>query len=135
MNNNTPVADLTEAGVERIVRDLYNLKHFGRNLRSLQHGISLARQATNRERPFAVRRAYSSTNRRPRKLEIRSGNTKRPEASQQYLGGGGMMVRLYKKAKDSVWGPSGRSDRNAGGIGMIYEEDKERTGGAGRNYP
>ena len=65
--------DMTEAGVERMVCMLYSLKHFGTNLQSLQHGISLAHEATNREIRLPVKRnPITATGRRPRKLEIRS---------------------------------------------------------------
>jgi GTPase SAR1 family protein len=43
MNANANTVDLSEAGVERIMQQLYDLKHFGKNFRSLEHsrGIPL----------------------------------------------------------------------------------------------
>jgi hypothetical protein len=65
--------DMTEDGVQRLVRKLYSLKHFGKNLQSLQHGTTLAHEATNREKPLMVKRnPVNASGRKPRKLEIRS---------------------------------------------------------------
>ncbi|KAF2669828.1 hypothetical protein BT63DRAFT_222869 [Microthyrium microscopicum] len=74
MNSKHNTADITEAGVHKTVKELYNLKHFGKDLQNLQHGISEAHQATYREIPHNVGRANGSRHGRPRKLEIRSGN-------------------------------------------------------------
>ncbi|KAI0436713.1 hypothetical protein F4803DRAFT_566623 [Xylaria telfairii] len=45
---------LDEAGVERTVKELYELEHFGENLKDLKNNISLAHQATYRERPYRI---------------------------------------------------------------------------------
>ncbi|KAI0007497.1 hypothetical protein F4779DRAFT_619485 [Xylariaceae sp. FL0662B] len=45
---------LNEAGVERLVDQLYKLKHFGENLLAVKDAISTAHKATNRERPHRV---------------------------------------------------------------------------------
>jgi GTPase SAR1 family protein len=42
MKANANAVDLSEAGVERIMQELYDLKHFGTNFRSLEHSISQA---------------------------------------------------------------------------------------------
>ncbi|KAE9972894.1 hypothetical protein EG328_004702 [Venturia inaequalis] len=93
MNANTTAADvLTEAGVERVVRDLYSLKHFGKNLQSLKHGISLAHQATYREIPHTIKRKTNGSRKAPAKLEIRSkpqqsGGAKNGSISYGFMGG------------------------------------------------
>lgn len=51
---------LNEAGVERLVDQLYRLKHFGKNLKSVKNTIATAHRATNRERPFRVHHRYKS---------------------------------------------------------------------------
>ncbi|KAI1642269.1 uncharacterized protein F4817DRAFT_353420 [Daldinia loculata] len=51
---------LNEAGVENLVSQLYDLKHFGKNLETIRNTISTAHQATNRERPFRVNRGWTS---------------------------------------------------------------------------
>ena len=56
MNSNTTWNDLSEGGVDRMVQGLYNLKHFGKNLQNLKQGITIAHQATYRERPYTVKR-------------------------------------------------------------------------------
>jgi hypothetical protein len=45
---------LTDEGVDRLVRQLYNLKHFGKNLKTVKKTISAAHQATYREMPYRV---------------------------------------------------------------------------------
>jgi len=45
---------LNEGGVARVVEDLYRLKHFGENLKTIKNSISEAHLTTNRERPFRV---------------------------------------------------------------------------------
>lgn len=57
---------LTEQGVEAAVKELYKMKHFGKNLESVKQTISSVYQATYREMPFRVdsrsnRRRYQST--------------------------------------------------------------------------
>lgn len=54
MKNNAKYQPLTEEGVDRQVKQLYNLKHFGKNLRAVKHTIASAHEATYRERPFRV---------------------------------------------------------------------------------
>ena len=56
MNSSARSIDLSEGAVDRMVQGLYNLKHFGKNLRDLQQGITTAHQATYRERPYTVKR-------------------------------------------------------------------------------
>ncbi|KAK5687475.1 hypothetical protein LTS10_001613 [Elasticomyces elasticus] len=56
MNSNASWDDLNEGGVDRLVQSLYNLKHFGDNLKNLRHGIVAAHEATYRERPYTVKR-------------------------------------------------------------------------------
>jgi hypothetical protein len=50
---------LDEQGVADLVGKLYNLKHFGKNLKGVKNTISSAHQATYRERPFRVQRGGS----------------------------------------------------------------------------
>jgi GTPase SAR1 family protein len=46
---------LDEHGVNQLVTDLYSLKHFGENLKSVKHSITAAHEATYRERPYRVK--------------------------------------------------------------------------------
>ncbi|KAL1892594.1 hypothetical protein Sste5346_006879 [Sporothrix stenoceras] len=55
-NSSNGGGPLDEAGVEAVVRDLYNLEHFGAMLRDVKDGVTAAHQATYRERPFKVQR-------------------------------------------------------------------------------
>lgn len=61
-NSNAVWNDLSEGGVDRMVQSLYNLKHFGDNLRSMKQGIALAHQATYREKPYTVTRKNQPKN-------------------------------------------------------------------------
>jgi len=54
MKNNPKCGPLSEEGVDRQVNQLYNLKHFGKNLRAVKQTIASAHEATYRERPFRV---------------------------------------------------------------------------------
>ena len=46
--------------VDRIVQQLYGLKHFGNSLKNLKQGIAMAHEATYREMPYTVRgKAYA----------------------------------------------------------------------------
>lgn len=56
MDGHAEVDNLAEGGVELLVRDLYNLKHFGENLKRMKEGITSAHQATYREKKYTVRR-------------------------------------------------------------------------------
>ncbi|KAJ4327716.1 hypothetical protein N0V84_001823 [Fusarium piperis] len=47
---------LTEKGIDDLVKSLYNLKHFGKDLKSLENTITSSHRATYRERPFRVPR-------------------------------------------------------------------------------
>lgn len=49
---------LDEAGVEKKVRELYNLKHFGENLKAVKQTVATAHEATYRERPYRVKSRY-----------------------------------------------------------------------------
>ncbi|RDL35743.1 p-loop containing nucleoside triphosphate hydrolase [Venustampulla echinocandica] len=46
---------LNEQEVDALVRKLYNLKHFGKNLRKVKQAITAAHEATYRERPYRVK--------------------------------------------------------------------------------
>ncbi|RMZ88821.1 hypothetical protein DV736_g3947, partial [Chaetothyriales sp. CBS 134916] len=48
--------------VQRIVQNLYNLKHFGKNLQELQIDITEAHEMTNRELPHRVQHAKRTQN-------------------------------------------------------------------------
>lgn len=45
---------LDPAGIQKLVRELYSLKHFGSNLEKANNTIATVYEATNRERPFRV---------------------------------------------------------------------------------
>lgn len=47
---------LTKQGIQDLVKSLYNLKHFGKDLKSLESTITSSHKATLRERPFRVSR-------------------------------------------------------------------------------
>ncbi|KAL2680400.1 hypothetical protein Neosp_007998 [[Neocosmospora] mangrovei] len=47
---------LTGEGIQDLVESLYNLKHFGKDLKSLESEITSSHKATLRERPFRVSR-------------------------------------------------------------------------------
>ncbi|KAK5740821.1 hypothetical protein LTR17_004411 [Elasticomyces elasticus] len=67
-----------EGGVDRRVKSLYSLKHFGANLKALKQDIGGAYQATYRERPYTVKRSVQSRfeDRRPirRPSQYQSGS-------------------------------------------------------------
>lgn len=54
MENNAKCQPLTEEGVDRQVKQLYDLKHFGKNLKAVKQTIASAHEATYRERPFRI---------------------------------------------------------------------------------
>lgn len=54
MANDDNYQPLNEAGVDRLVQQLYSLKHFGSNLESVKRNITEAHQATYREMPYRV---------------------------------------------------------------------------------
>jgi hypothetical protein len=56
MNNNANFKPLDEAGVERLVKELYSLKHFGKSLQNIKNVTAKAHQATYRERPHRLPR-------------------------------------------------------------------------------
>jgi hypothetical protein len=96
MNSGANWNDLTDGGIDRIVRQLYGLKHFGNNLRNLRQGIATAHQATYRERPYTVRRN------RPRKIAMAIRPSVRPQsvASQAigYYKQNGLITRIRNLA-------------------------------------
>ncbi|KAI9687021.1 MAG: hypothetical protein M1822_002431 [Bathelium mastoideum] len=49
-------SELTEGGIERLVQELYGLKHFGQTLKDMKMGVEKAHQATNREIPYTCGR-------------------------------------------------------------------------------
>ncbi|MCJ1360029.1 MAG: hypothetical protein MMC33_010032 [Icmadophila ericetorum] len=55
MKSNGNYKPLDEAGVDRVIKHLYNLKHFGKNLKSVQQTITTAHQSTYREMPYRVK--------------------------------------------------------------------------------
>ena len=56
MNNNANFKPLDEAGVSQLVKQLYSLKHFGKNLQNVKNVTARAHQATYRERPHRLPR-------------------------------------------------------------------------------
>lgn len=59
MATSAVLQDLDEKHVEKLVTDLYRLKHFGENLKRVNTTISSAHQATYRERPHRVQQKNS----------------------------------------------------------------------------
>lgn len=87
MNSNAGAVDLSEGAVDRMVRGLYNLKHFGKNLQDLQRGITTAHQATYRERPYTVKRRSQ-----PRKIMRVVQHRPQPVHAPQAWSGKGQVV-------------------------------------------
>ena len=56
MNSKANWDDLREGAIDRLVQQLYKLKHFGMTLKNMKQGIATAHQATYREIPYTVRR-------------------------------------------------------------------------------
>jgi GTPase SAR1 family protein len=56
MNSGANWDNLSEAAIDRMVNQLFNLKHFGSTLKNLKQGISTAHQSTYREISYTVRR-------------------------------------------------------------------------------
>jgi len=56
MNSQANWDDLREGAIDRMVQQLYRLKHFGTTLKHMKQGIATAHQATYREIPYTVRR-------------------------------------------------------------------------------
>jgi hypothetical protein len=54
--NNANFKPLDEAGVSQLVKQLYSLKHFGKNLQNVKNVTARAHQATYRERPHRLPR-------------------------------------------------------------------------------
>ncbi|KAH0561969.1 hypothetical protein GP486_003320 [Trichoglossum hirsutum] len=63
MKSNANYRPLDEEGVDRLVKELYKLKHFGKNLKTVKNVITRAHQATYRERPYRVQRTATSYSR------------------------------------------------------------------------
>jgi GTPase SAR1 family protein len=53
-SNDLDLQPLTEEGVDKLIKQLYGLKHFGKNLLSVKKTITAAHQATYREHPYRV---------------------------------------------------------------------------------
>lgn len=94
MNSSAAWNDLSEGGVDRMVQSLYNLKHFGDNLKTMKQGIATAHQATYRERPHTITRRNQ-----PRNLGrvVQQQPANRPSFYQQgtarmQMGGGAQSV-------------------------------------------
>ena len=111
MDSNAVWNDLSEGGVDRMVQSLYNLKHFGDNLKKMKQGIATAHQATYRERPYTVKRKNQPRN-LVRVVEQQPAN--RPSYYQQGRApvqmGGGALRR-----------PTASSGSSAGGITSIFK--------------
>ncbi|TKA78719.1 hypothetical protein B0A55_04535 [Friedmanniomyces simplex] len=108
--------DLSEGGVDRMVQGLYNLKHFGDNLRNLKQGIVTAHEATYRERPYTVKRRNQ-----PRTM-VRVVE-RRPTNRASYYGQGGAPMQTAGGAPSAM--PRGRptpqAGSNPGGITSILK--------------
>lgn len=104
MNSKASSVDLSEGAVDRMVQGLYDLKHFGKNLRDLQQGITTAHQATYRERPYTVKRRNQ-----PRKI-----------------------VRVVQHRPQSVHAPQGRIGTGQGVF--VRRPPPERQGSGGGTF-
>jgi len=60
MKDSEKIKRIDQDEIQRIVRSLYNLKHFGKNLEQLKIDITEAHAGTNRELPHFVRIRHSS---------------------------------------------------------------------------
>ena len=54
--------DLREGAIDRLVQELYKLKHFGTTLKNMKQDIATAHQATYREIPYTVKRKLPRKN-------------------------------------------------------------------------
>ncbi|KIW22854.1 uncharacterized protein PV07_11107 [Cladophialophora immunda] len=119
-NTTAAADDLTEAAIERTIGVLYDLKHFGENLKCLREGISSAHEATNREIPLSFKRhPFSASGRRSRKLEFRrhnytdgsaSGGASSAGRAQEDGDGKGLFTKAWRRGQALfTLGPSGSS--------------------------
>ena len=51
---------LNQNGVDRLVNELYQLKHFGQDLQAVKQTVLAAHEAQNREIPYIMKRQNSS---------------------------------------------------------------------------
>ncbi|KAL8834143.1 MAG: hypothetical protein Q9170_003890 [Blastenia crenularia] len=72
MNSQANWDDLREGAIDRIVQQLYKLKHFGTTLKDMRQGIATAHQATYREIPYTVRRGPILRKLPPTTLPVRA---------------------------------------------------------------
>ncbi|KAH8669776.1 hypothetical protein BGZ60DRAFT_538625 [Tricladium varicosporioides] len=117
MRNNANWQPLDERGVDRLIRQLYSLKHFGHNLRSVKNTTAAAHQATYREIPYRVKNRGSTSMLNSFGLfgsSHHSGHSKRGHDGQSGFGGrggfgghgGGHGNSLRKPTMSSQSGPS-----------------------------
>ncbi|RSL54596.1 hypothetical protein CEP54_009771 [Fusarium duplospermum] len=91
---------LTEKGIDDLVKSLYSLKHFGKDLKSLENTITSSHKATYRERPVRVSRHGG-------RQAVRSASEKRPSRG---FGEGAVVVHGGKHE-------SSRKKGGQGGLG------------------
>ncbi|KXX76428.1 hypothetical protein MMYC01_200171 [Madurella mycetomatis] len=67
---------LDPASIERTVKGLYGLKHFGKQLQDVHHTVQQAHQATYRERPYHVKQRSRRTGTSPTRDPPTKGSSK-----------------------------------------------------------
>ncbi|KAI0910960.1 hypothetical protein F4823DRAFT_340271 [Ustulina deusta] len=101
---------LDEASVVRNVKELYELKHFGKNLHAVKNTISSAHQSTYRERPYRVKKggrysqprafvSYSLREYAHRSPTVQLTTSRHSHSSQASTSDSGLW-----KAVSSLWG-------------------------------
>lgn len=88
---------LDPASIERTVKGLYELKHFGKQLRDVHHTVQQAHQATYRERPYHVRQRSRRTGTSP----PRAPPTK--SSSKHYTGFRASFRSMLPRMPTKVW--------------------------------
>lgn len=79
--------DLSENGIDALVKQLYELKHFGCNLQELRLGFEVTDQGTTRERPSTLHRKRAQTSTGKRRNQASSEVKKRIFSSKGEQGG------------------------------------------------
>ncbi|KAK4446375.1 hypothetical protein QBC34DRAFT_356708 [Podospora aff. communis PSN243] len=72
---------LNEASIDKLVQEMYALKHFGAQLRDIHRTVKQSHQATYRERPYHVKQRKRSGTSPTRKPSTKSSNTYLPAFS------------------------------------------------------
>jgi hypothetical protein len=120
---------LDEQGVDDLVKRLYSLKHFGKNLQSVKNTVAASHQATYRERPYRVpqrggRPSYGSQSSWG---SSGSSGASRPSGSSGVNGGGnGSSRQLVTKS----YRASGSSSAHGGGHMQVAPRKQQRGNGS-----